>query len=1041
MKVFGSTTFSTETTELKTLQDPRLKSLEIKMGRLPCFTGLALFASLLSALHAESAGFKECDDVEAFYADDDNSDEFEELGTSVIVSSGGVTEDDCRKFETFYKVDQKCVCESGSSKKAGTCFPDCKYPDMWYSIEKSSCLCPGNTSETESGCKCKRGEILVGGNCRPACEKNEVLNKLGECICAPNFTRLQGFENKCILNCPHKNMWRGSDGECQCPVGGFTDKESICRCKEGYHVEGNTCAKACTENEILNEKGKPGQGECECIDTYTRSPISNKCLPECRSEDMIRDKEDVCKCPGGSFETEEGCNCPAGYRFNKGGRCSKICGENEILQGAETDGMKCVCKDSCSRDPRFGNKCLLECEFPMMTRLDSSEKCRCPGYGLGYPKEAQKSAKGCSCGTGNILTESGCACPKNSFHTSNGGCKCKEGMELVNGSCKDACGENEVLNDNDQCVCAPNCSRIDIIDNKCLPNCQYTHMIRDLGGFCKCPTGASVQGKACTCKAGYHIDGNLCVETCAENEVLNGNSSDAECDCIESYTRSSMSNKCLPKCRFSDMVRDRQDVCKCPGGSIETSAGCSCEEGFRFNKGGRCSQICGDNEVQKVKSPTETSCACKENFTRDPRFGNKCLPDCEDKMMKRLDASEICRCPGYGLRSPREARKTSRGCKCSPGYLLTKHGCDAICAENQTFKSGRCECKVGYTKYRDICLPVCMNGKERTRNDKECRCRNGMVPQDGGCECEPDTIMLDGICEKRVPSSNSGHCCHKNTIASHYWGQYRPDMSKCSSGSTCEPSAKGYDCMTTADKKQYKAFRCGSCGLKNSPNSKTCTPIENRCKSGYTCSRRGRGFNCIEDSRCRIRNCGPCGQLSHSRSRCIKKQETTLQGSRVTTTNLCQRYSGKVCSPQMVNGIFPCVHKTEHIQVLLRAKGETPLNICRWSWARNRQTLFVTKHRREANAFKPPHKLVFMTYKSGVYQGSIEVLGSEGGWIYKHARGKLLKTTPKRSRRMGRYGFFGRRFRASSYIQPIASYSAVGATKISKTPRKNTGVC
>lgn len=740
------------------------------LGPLCCFSLLLLGATLFTSIHAGSVELKDCEDTEAFYAYDDNSDDFEDLGDS---STTDLSWNNCDKFETYSSVARECVCVQGCSKKSGSCLPQCKHLDMWWSDAKKACVCPGNTTETDRGCKCARGLILVSGTCKPACEKHELLNDDGACVCASKCTRLQKFGNRCV------------------------------------------------------------------------------------------------------------------------------------------------------------------------------------------------------------------------------------------------------------------------------PDCRYKHMIRDSGGVCKCPAGASVEGNSCRCQqTGYSIDGEACVQTCAENEKLtaNGISGEGDCECIESYSRSP-SNKCLPKCRHKDMIRGRGGLCKCPGGSFETKEGCTCPKGYRFNKGGKCKKICGKNEALLVTAPGEMKCVCKDQCSRDPRFGNKCLPDCKFPLMKRLDSSETCRCPGYGLGAPEESRATGSGCVCAPGYLLTKDGCEPICEENQTFKSGRCECKVGYTKYKDMCATVCKDGMERTENDKECQCRNGKVPQDdGGCACEQDSVLVDGTCEKKIPQSKNGNCVARNTIASHYWGQFRADMSKCPAGSSCEPSEKGYDCMSSSDKKDYKLNRCGSCGFKERRGRK-CKPIDNRCKSGYTCSRRGRNFNCIEDSRCRIRNCGPCGQLSHSKKRCIKRQETTLRGSRVLSSNLCKRYPGKVCSSQMINGAFPCVHKTKHINRLLRAKGRTPLNICRWSWVRNRQTLFVTPSRRKAAAFKPPFKIIFMSYENGIYKGTVEVLGSEGGWIYKHARaGRLLKTTPRISRRMGRWGTFGRRFRRRSYVQPKSTYASIGETKISRSPRKNTDV-
>lgn len=258
-------------------------------------------------------------------------------------------------------------------------------------------------------------------------------------------------------------------------------------------------------------------------------------------------------------------------------------------------------------------------------------------------------------------------------------------------------------------------------------------------------------------------------------------------------------------------------------------------------------------------------------------------------------------------------------------------------------------------------------------------------------------MLKNGQCEAldvtvQALSVEQGTCSVRTTLPAHYWGTYRPDDTKCSAGQSCEPAMSGYTCLSAIDK--LDTVRCGTCGEKVNG---VCKAVDLKCKEGYTCSRSGRDFVCVEGTQTKLTDCGECGKKSRSGMRCIKKQEASFRRSASSAMKLCNE-PDFICSPQMLGGKFPCIKETSYLKVLRRAKGLHPLNICRWSRYRNRHTLFVTTSETEALKFKPPEKVVFMSYANGVYKDTTVRDGNEDGWIYKHKNERIRSNVNGQSR-------------------------------------------
>jgi hypothetical protein len=406
----------------------------------------------------------------------------------------------------------------------------------------------------------------------------------------------------------------------------------------------------------------------------------------------------------------------------------------------------------------------------------------------------------------------------------------------------------------------------------------------------------------------------------------------------------------------------------------------------------------------EATSPIGEGCVCSPGYERN---NGLCVVICTAQGRVRL-ADGSCPCA-----STHEEVKTNTG----------DSACVLKCAENERqIASDQCACVVGFSKFNDVCIPDCKGGRIRTERDPECRCPQGYAEVSGECQpqpqCGPHSELLGNKCKCnegfRLASDGSGcnqifiggTCGAVNEEHLHTYGKYRPASEMCPFAATCEPTDTGFDCMTASEKKSLLDKRCGTCGFSSSGGA--CHRYNGWCKQGFYCAEERGNFNCIPNAGVSKSDadCGECGQVvfedrfRDGLDRCRKRFLYTLGSSADTEKNFCASRQGFVCSARMIDGKFPCVDP----QSVVRPRADptsTRMNICSWSDERERQTLYVTASEEKATNFKPPKKFIFMRYDFGVYVGTEEVSGSEGGWIYDHRRSgnNMTYISPSRSPR------------------------------------------
>lgn len=450
----------------------------------------------------------------------------------------------CNQDQVYDIGSQKCICNSGLFNIDGTCK-----------------ICPAYAvyNAYTKQCDCIINYVLQSGICVPAtyaplppsppltpvnpCLVNQVFVN-GQCICSKGFNLINGV---CV----------------QCTNGTFYDPAL------------GVCRIPCLANEAYNLITKV----CNCAPNYFR--INGVCT----------------KCQGNStFNSKTNkCSCPDGFRLYAG-NCISGCGLNEVLNNGicccilnyyPVNGVCGQCEWNQIYDQGLGI-CRLPCDKTRIYSLITS-KCEClPQYyaltdgTCGFcPTNSQYDATtlSCVCNDGYNLNLGLCQLICNAYETwVNGTCQCKTGYYLIGYSCgvcpplltydatyricRQGCGLNEVYDASLRiCRCAATFYYVGTVCSQCNATTQVYdqktrccncidgyHKVAGQGcnGVCTpiCTATQDWVGGRCTCKPGYYLINNFCVQ-CPQGQFYDVYQLICRAQCGTNQVYDFLANKCV----------------------------------------------------------------------------------------------------------------------------------------------------------------------------------------------------------------------------------------------------------------------------------------------------------------------------------------------------------------------------------------------------------------------------------------------------------------------------------------------------------------
>lgn len=455
---------------------------------------------------------------------------------------------------------------------------------------------PGSTSC--KGCPRKSTSRRRGAKqCRPTCDESEP----GCISCLPGF----GFNSKSgtCEQCPPGTISpaRSTTPCYACPVGqgSVNAARTKCTCEPGFRLRKDGKCEECDSGKS-NEDG----GRCICV---IGGAISKTC--ECppftknvnnRCERCNPKKDDECEiCLGGTeFNRNLGrCEeCPANtFSGFDGKRCKPCPADSTSMPGS----FVCSCRPgsgiingkctTCPKGSRSADTECVPCSPQSFSDIVGAVRCKLCPSGRRPIKEGATSCLP--------------PCPLNSMREDfldSEECVCDFPFEPVREDGKlecRKCGQNEVLNFSDKCVCPSGV--FGGSDGKLCQPCGKGLTEKDFK--CVCIGTLQADGTCLPCPRGSALKGKKCVK-CPFGEIAPKPGSEF-CDLCRPAESDIKRIRCLPKCP-ANSFRDLKDLCKsCKTGEKRKGRECvACEDGS-VSRGGDvnvCTK-CSDGKLPDVQ--------------------------------------------------------------------------------------------------------------------------------------------------------------------------------------------------------------------------------------------------------------------------------------------------------------------------------------------------------------------------------------------------------------------------------------------------------
>ncbi|XP_052265186.1 multiple epidermal growth factor-like domains protein 10 isoform X7 [Dreissena polymorpha] len=502
----------------------------------------------------------------------------------------------------------------------------------------------------------------------------------------------------------------------QCTPTNSECRNSVCVCRTGYRVNGNTC------NLI-------GIGD---------SCAGSTCLPA----NSFCNQQSVCACNTGFYESSGSCL----QKKNLGDTCTAgnnaMCGP-DFSACSSLPPYTCVCQSGYTRS---GSSCVLSsanigepCTNPSRSCVTSNTVCA--GTCVCASGFIQS---GNACFLSTVTIGQSCTNPSRTCTTSNtvcggsGTCVCANGFVQSGSTCITS---NAALGD--QCA---NPSR----------SCVTANAICGAQGFCVCGTGFVQSGSSCI-SSSANI-GESCVNpprSCVTGNTVCDTQQGA-CTCASGFVQSGstcvsssvgLGGQCVNPartCTIANSVCGPQGTCECASGF--TSSGSSCVISTA-GLGDNCTtpaRACGTTNSEC--NSTSGQCECNPGFISN---GTNCFSTGATLGQACINPTRTC--------SVQYSVCREGTCQCDVGYILNGNVCQMptigqACAVNVGCQvtatggtttnpqciTGRCACPTGYYTYNNVCFE-----KSTTGATCDARVANSCLDDQASCTGTPATCTCN----------------------------------------------------------------------------------------------------------------------------------------------------------------------------------------------------------------------------------------------------------------------------------------------------------
>ncbi len=368
------------------------------------------------------------------------------------------------------------------------------------------------------------------------------------------------------------------------------------------------------------------------------------------------------------------CKSPSLRPLKEERSCVAVCSEGRVEANGECicipplirNGQGCItaCPSGTSAFPVAATEknriCLPtapaagSCPLPRVINT-SYNVCECPD---GKNFDGNTGSCVDACPQGRTAEGGVCVCIKFDNPTEKGSCidTCPAATPVSNGkTCLTAC-PTPLFRDGNTCVAA--CPALTVVATRtCADVCVATALRDRLTDTCvaACPTGSvAIPGqKECICPVGQHLTvARVCAQACTANSTSDQTTRVCKCNdgflihrgecvaaCPQGFFKNFTGTACTKSCAAGEVLDTFAGQCKksCgdDGSKLPVNGVCSCPEGKKTKRDGKCDVSCPDEDftdgdfcVQKCPDTKIANdfneCVCKRGFSLEPN-SNVCL--------------------------------------------------------------------------------------------------------------------------------------------------------------------------------------------------------------------------------------------------------------------------------------------------------------------------------------------------------------------------------------------------------------------------------
>ncbi|KAL4460055.1 hypothetical protein ABPG73_001733 [Tetrahymena malaccensis] len=574
------------------------------------------------------------------------------------------------------------------------------------------------------GLVCPLTYVLDISQNKCVCQANSTLQQQNQkCICNTSFVDIDGFCEKCPLNCYkclNQNTCiickygyqKNKDGFCAFNFSDINSKyfsnkkfviSQISQQDNFQSYKPNKITRLIANCPFKCKKCSSPKECTECSKGYYLAG-NKKCINTCFAASN-------CSCLGQLYACNQSANGPA------------ECDQGQYI---DHNGDSAKCPPNCNSLPEG-----VTCNICVGGFLFKDGKCidKCPATFIENKQNLQ------------------CDCRQNSSYSiSDQMCTCNPGYFEKEGECQQCISKcNKCVSQNTCLQCSP--GYFIFIDKTCVSKCPSTFIANNSNQSCECRPNSQLSVNKCICNSGYFEIGDNC-QQCTSNCSQCVSSSTCS-KCISGYYllrdgfQLLSDESCVQKCPDTFIKDNLNQSCICRPNSYLSANKCSCNPGY-FEVESNCSQ-CTSNCIQ---CSTQTTCSqCQLGFYLF--VDGTCIFNCPSTFILS-DSNCICR-PHSTLQ-----KNVINTCICNDGYIDIGGTCEA-CTPNcdQCVTQKTCnKCSSGYYLFIDgTCIKTCPQSFYPDLKNK-CTCRPNSTLIKDICVCNIGFVDIGGDCKSCPQNCN-----------------------------------------------------------------------------------------------------------------------------------------------------------------------------------------------------------------------------------------------------------------------------------------------